>query len=181
MPDWVLANLWLEVSVSLSSPRCELPNLGATRRLATALSALVGAGDLVTLDGPLASGKTSFAQALCHALGVPKERRVTSPTFGLVHELSGRVPIVHADLYRIQNARELSELGLVAYRDQGYLLLVEWGGTHQASLGGDALVVAISLGPRRATLSASGPRSDEILAALVHRGAVLDAASPARY
>lgn len=145
------------------SVTCELPSERATEALAARLAPLLSGGDLVVLSGPLGAGKTFLARALCVALGV-EARRVTSPTFSLVHEFSGRVPIAHADLYRLRSPSELVELGLDALRDEGRLLLVEWGESYVEELGGDALLVELARSPRRAVISATGPRSARVLA-----------------
>jgi tRNA threonylcarbamoyladenosine biosynthesis protein TsaE len=97
-----------------------------------------------------------------------------------VHEFSGRLPIRHADLYRIGGERELAELGLDAARDDGALLLVEWGEPYVRALGGDALLVSLALDPRRAEITATGPRSRDILGDLAQSTAALDALWPPR-
>src|SRR5262245_20643367 len=117
-----------------------LPNRRATRLLARRVAEHVAESDLIIASGPVGAGKTFFVRALCHALGVPMSRRVTSPTFSLVHEYAGRLKILHADLYRIESERQLFELGLEEQRD-GALLVVEWGAPYLAALGGDGLVV----------------------------------------
>lgn len=157
----------------------ELPTQRATRALAERLAPLLKGGDLVVLSGPLGAGKTFLARALCVALGVDA-RRVTSPTFSLVHEFSGRVPIAHADLYRLRSPAELVNLGLDALRDDGRLLLVEWGESYVEALGGDALLVELALSPRRALISAAGPRGDHVLLALGAESEPLDAPSRPR-
>lgn len=121
-------------------------------------------GDLLVLSGPLGAGKTFFAQALCKALGVSS--RVTSPTFALIHEYVGRLPIAHADLYRLNSALELSELGLAELRDEGRLLLVEWGEKYLSALGGNALSLSFSLEPRHVALTAHGEAAGQRLAAI---------------
>ncbi len=109
------------------------------------------------LEGPLGAGKTFLVRALSRALGLPAAEPVTSPTFALVQELSTpNVPLVHADLYRLNNPNELTELGLLSARDHN-ALIVEWGKPYIDGLGGDALLVDLSRTPREARISATGP------------------------
>jgi tRNA threonylcarbamoyladenosine biosynthesis protein TsaE len=122
------------------------------------------------LVGELGAGKTFLARAVCRAIGIGERTRITSPTFTLVHEHDeGRLPLVHADLYRLQQPHELEPLGLREQRARGAVLLVEWGEPYLGALGGDALVVTLETpldGPRRARLVATGPRSQELLRAV---------------
>jgi len=148
----------------------ELPTERATRELAARVAPHLAAGDLLVLSGPLGSGKTFFARALCRALGLPPSERVPSPTFTLVHEHPTTPPVSHADLYRLRDENDVRGLGLDAQRDEGRVLLVEWGETYVDALGGDALVLELRLAPRRATFRATGPRSSAILAALGAQG-----------
>jgi tRNA threonylcarbamoyladenosine biosynthesis protein TsaE len=136
-----------------------LPDRAATRALAAKVAPLLAAGDLVVLSGPLGSGKTFFARALCRALGLPARMRVPSPTFTLVHEHDTSPPVSHADLYRLRDERDVMMLGLDAQRDDGRVLLVEWGEPYVALLGGDALIVELALDPRRASVRSTGKRS----------------------
>src|SRR5262245_35053105 len=124
-----------------------LPTRRATIHLARKVAPCLLAGDLVVLKGDLGAGKTFFARALCRALGVPPRIAVTSPTFTLVHEHEARVPILHADAYRLADSTELAALGLREARAGGALVLVEWGEAHVAALGGDALVIALAAPP----------------------------------
>lgn len=143
----------------------ELPNRRSTKKLAQALAATLGAGDLVVLSGPLGAGKTFLVRALLHALGLPAGEPVTSPTFALVNEYALGIPVVHADLYRLDDDADVEELGLRDVRRRGATLLVEWGERFVDTLGGDALVVTITLAagaPRRARLSATGPRGEDV-------------------
>lgn len=144
-----------------------LPNKSATTRLARDLAPLLAAGDLLLLDGPLGAGKTFFTRALSRALGLTTDARVTSPTFTLVHEYATEPPLVHADLYRLSDdERGVFELGLIGQRDDGALLVVEWGLPFLRVLGGDALVMSLVREPRSASFSATGPRSTRLLEAL---------------
>jgi len=144
----------------------ELPTRRATQRLAELLAPQLKPSDLVILSGPLGSGKTFFTRALCRALGLPQGKRVTSPTFTLVHEHDTTPPLSHADLYRLTGDTQVRALGLDSQRDDGRILLVEWGEPYVDVLGGDALVLTFALEPRRAAFSATGRRSSAILAAL---------------
>lgn len=150
-----------------------LPTRRATIRLARALAPHCLAGDLVILKGDLGAGKTFFVRALCRALGVPSRVAITSPTFTLVHEIDARLPVHHVDAYRLANETELEALGLRDARANGALLLVEWGEPFVGVLGGDALVIHLALSAagegaavREAHVSATGPRSRDLLAAL---------------
>ncbi len=144
-----------------------LPTRRSTIRLARAVAAPLAPGDLVLLDGELGAGKTFFARALCRALGVAASLPITSPTFTLVHEHAGRLPIAHADLYRLRDPAELPELGLRERRAEGAIVVVEWGLPYEAALGGDALVVELALEARGFTrcarLSSTGPRGGALL------------------
>jgi tRNA threonylcarbamoyladenosine biosynthesis protein TsaE len=144
----------------------ELSTRQDTQGLARRIAPLLKASDFLVLDGPLGSGKTFFARALCRALGLPSSIRVPSPTFTLVHEHETEPPLSHADLYRLATPGEVRELGLDEQRDDGRILVVEWGTPYIELLGGDALVVRLSLDPRRAEVMATGPRSRALLSAL---------------
>jgi tRNA threonylcarbamoyladenosine biosynthesis protein TsaE len=141
----------------------ELPTRAATRRLAKQIAPLLNAGDLLVLSGPLGSGKTFFARELCRALGLPRDTRVTSPTFTLVQEYDTAPAIAHADLYRLSGMEQVRELGLDAARDEGRLLVVEWGEPYVDFLGGDAVVLELFVDPRRAVVRATGPASRAVI------------------
>jgi len=144
----------------------DLADEAATVRLARTLAPWLSPGDLIILTGPLGSGKTFFTRALCHALGLPEDARVPSPTFTLVHEHPTEPPVAHADLYRLSQEDEVAELGLLALRDEGFVVVVEWGEPFIALLGGDALVITLALDPRTARVSATGPNASKLLQAM---------------
>jgi tRNA threonylcarbamoyl adenosine modification protein YjeE len=142
----------------------ELPTRRATKRLARALARALQPGDAVILSGALGAGKTFLVRALCRALGLDEGVRVVSPTFTLIRELPTVPPVAHADLFRLAHPEDAHELGLSELRERGMVLLVEWGEAHADALGPDRLLLGIELGPRRARLLASGPRSEALRA-----------------
>ncbi len=146
----------------------DLPTRRTTRLLAERLAASTERADLLVLTGPLGAGKTFLVRALARALGLPPGERVTSPTFALVQELPTQPLLIHADLYRLQAAAEVFELGLTEARPSA-VLVVEWGEAFIDALGGDALVIELSRAPRRAQLRATGPRARRWLAELQSR------------
>lgn len=98
----------------------------ATEAVGAHLADLVKPGDVVTLSGPLGAGKTSIARGLLAALGL--EGEAPSPTFAIVQPYEPpetRLPVMHVDLYRIDDAQEIDELGLDEAQGDS-LLLIEW-------------------------------------------------------
>lgn len=116
--------------------RIELPDLFATAALGARIAAELRPGDVVALSGGLGAGKTTLARAIIAALGHKGE--VPSPSFAIVETYDSpplRLPLVHADFYRIERPDELAELGLDDYR-HGAALIAEWpehagGFTHE--------------------------------------------------
>ena len=95
-----------------------------TAALGRQLAETLSSGDVIALYGPLGSGKTCFAQGVGRGLGVTEP--ITSPTFTLIQEYPGRMPLYHLDLYRLETHRELRELGLEEYFYGAGVCLVEW-------------------------------------------------------
>jgi tRNA threonylcarbamoyl adenosine modification protein YjeE len=146
-----------------------LPTRRATRRLAEAIGAALAPGDLVVLEGDLGTGKTFLVRGIARALGVASRVRITSPTFALINEHTGRMPIVHADLYRLGDASELTELGLGERVGSEAVVLVEWGERFADELGQAGLWVFLSLSAegRSATLLARGTAGGALLERVV--------------
>src|ERR687891_1525959 len=96
----------------------------ATEDMGARLSAVLRPGDVVTLSGPLGVGKTALARGMIEALG--HEGEVPSPSFAIVQPYEELDPPVwHVDLYRIEEASDIEELGLMDIREDG-VLIVEW-------------------------------------------------------
>jgi tRNA threonylcarbamoyladenosine biosynthesis protein TsaE len=96
-----------------------------TSQAGRALAAQLDRGSCVALYGDLGAGKTSFVRGLAEGLGL--KAHVTSPTFTIVNEYPGDIPLFHFDLYRIEDESELFELGWDDYFERGGILAVEWG------------------------------------------------------
>jgi len=83
-------------------------------------------GDIVALIGELGSGKTCLTQGLAQGLGVAENVPVVSPTFTLINEYPGRVPLVHLDVYRLSGPRDLEDMGYEEYFYGGGVIVIEW-------------------------------------------------------
>jgi tRNA threonylcarbamoyladenosine biosynthesis protein TsaE len=90
------------------------------------LGKLVQGGEIFGLCGELGTGKTTFVRGFAAGAGVGKEAWVRSPTFTLINEYKGRLPVYHIDLYRIGNAQEIDGLNLREYLYSSGVSLVEW-------------------------------------------------------
>lgn len=104
----------------------ELPDLNASQALAEQIAADLCEGDVVALTGTLGAGKTTLARAIIAALG--HEGEVPSPSFAIIEMYDPplvRLPLIHADFYRLKHPSEAAEIGLDDYR-LGAVLLAEW-------------------------------------------------------
>jgi tRNA threonylcarbamoyladenosine biosynthesis protein TsaE len=144
-----------------------LPDLAATERLARALAARAGVGDVVALWGGLGAGKTTFARAFIHARpGGEAVAEVPSPTFTLVqlYELAD-VPVWHFDLYRLTNPDDAWELGIEDAFADG-IALIEWPDRLGALLPAARLDIELGAGEqptaRQARLSGCGTWSSRL-------------------
>ncbi len=97
-----------------------------TRRLGKTIGAAVTAGTILALYGDLGSGKTSFVQGLARGLDVPDEYYITSPSYTLINEYPGRLPLFHIDLYRITNSVDIEDIGLYEILDDDGVVAIEW-------------------------------------------------------
>lgn len=138
----------------------------ATRRLGHALGRLAEPGDVVLLRGDLGAGKTTFTQGF--AAGAGCDELVNSPTFILVNEYRGRLPIYHADLYRLDDPEEVARLDL-SHASLDGVLVVEWPERGDTLLPEERLLVSIAIDGsvgRRFTFIPHGRRAATLVARL---------------
>lgn len=114
----------------------------ATRALGAALAAVARPGDRIALLGPLGAGKTQLAKGFGAGLGVTDE--VTSPSFTLMNEYTGRLPLFHLDLYRLSGTEDALAGGMLDEREDEGVTLTEWADRLDASLDADRLTIRIT-------------------------------------
>ncbi len=134
-----------------------------TLALGEILGRLARPGDIYCLLGELGAGKTALAQGIGRGLGI--EDPVSSPTFTLIHEYKGRMPLYHMDLYRMAAPEEGEELGLQEYFWGHGLCVVEWPQAAAELLPADILQVELRFAgdSREIELAAHGSRSQQIV------------------
>ncbi len=117
-----------------------------TEALGERLGQQVRPGMILAYEGDLGAGKTVFTRGLARGLGITD--RITSPTYTIVNEYAGDIPLFHFDLYRISCPEELLDIGWEDYLDRGGVLAVEWS-SRAAGLLDDALRIVIEKDPDR--------------------------------
>ncbi len=137
-----------------------------TDRLGQVLGRALRGGETIALYGPLGAGKTALVRGIAQGLGA-SPTAVTSPTFVVIHEYQGRLPLAHMDLYRISSLRELESTGLIEYFSGQTVTAIEWADKGLALLPQDRIEISLShrtAQSRTIQLRATGPTSDEFLA-----------------
>lgn len=120
-----------------------------TRTLGRAVSEALRPGDVVALAGDLGAGKTVFVQGAAAGLGVVQQ--VVSPTFTLVRQYAGRLPVVHVDVYRLDRVQDVLDVGFEDYLDGRAVVFIEWGDVIQGLLPESWLGVRLTLDDRDET------------------------------
>ena len=114
-----------------------------TEALARALASRLRPGDVIAFRGGLGAGKTAFTRGLAEGLNVTGE--VSSPTFALVNEYAGPVPLYHFDMYRIADANDLYMTGFFDYLDGESILAIEWSENIADALPEDAITITLEV------------------------------------
>jgi len=97
-----------------------------TLEMGRLIGAILERGDIVALIGELGSGKTCLTQGMAKGLGVEENVPVVSPTFTLINEYPGKIPLIHLDVYRLSGPRDLEDMGYEEYFEGGGIIVIEW-------------------------------------------------------
>ncbi|QUE86371.1 tRNA (adenosine(37)-N6)-threonylcarbamoyltransferase complex ATPase subunit type 1 TsaE [Exiguobacterium alkaliphilum] len=133
-----------------------------TQAVAEKLATLVTAGTVITLNGDLGAGKTTFTQGFGKGLGV--KRNVNSPTFTIMKQYQGRLPLYHMDVYRLEDTGD--DIGLEEYINGDGVAIVEWSNLIESSLPTERLAITIErVGDeeRRLTFAPVGQKYETIV------------------
>ncbi len=124
-------------------------------------------GDVILLIGELGAGKTCFVQGLARGLGV--EENISSPSFVLLRQYNGRLPLYHVDLYRLEKLPEIADLGLDDYFYSEGVSVIEWANRALELLPAEHLLIElkiVSARQRRIALTPEGVRYTELVTQL---------------
>jgi tRNA threonylcarbamoyladenosine biosynthesis protein TsaE len=121
---------------------CRSVDAEETRAIGERLAGVFEPRDVVLLFGELGAGKTTLVQGIARGLGIADH--VVSPTFTLVREYTGRLPVTHADVFRLERVQEVIDLGLDEVAGGDGVLLVEWGDAIEELLPSDRLRVELT-------------------------------------
>ncbi|MBW4827838.1 MAG: tRNA (adenosine(37)-N6)-threonylcarbamoyltransferase complex ATPase subunit type 1 TsaE [Clostridiaceae bacterium] len=142
-----------------------LKGLEYTEKFGYKLGSLLKGGDIVCLTGDLGAGKTTLTKSIAKGLDV--KDYVTSPTFALINEYKGRVPVYHFDVYRLEGIEDVIDLGFEEYFYSKGVTIIEWGDKIEKFLPEDILTVEMNRGKtdneRIVSIFSNGKRSETII------------------
>ena len=139
-----------------------------TQNFGTRLGKLAEPGDIFLLIGELGAGKTCLTQGIAYGLDI--HEYTLSPSFVIMRELHGRLPLYHMDFYRLDNIAEISDLGLDDYLFGEGVCVIEWANKGMTVLPEDHLVIKIdylSGDERSFTIEPHGERYEKMLKELI--------------
>lgn len=101
-------------------------NPDQTQNLGEEFGRTLNPGDVVALIGDLGTGKTCLTQGIARGIGIAANEVVSSPSYILINEYNGKIPIYHIDLYRLENSMEIAHLGISEYVESDGVCIIEW-------------------------------------------------------
>ncbi len=144
-------------------------SINETQNLGQKLGAWINQPLVIALTGDLGSGKTALVQGLASGLEVPAEYYITSPTFTLINEYPGRYPLVHVDLYRLENIHDFEDIGLDDLMYDQAVIAIEWAGKLSDGLPAEHLAISMEIidaDCRKLSIVASGHNEVNLIIAL---------------
>lgn len=140
---------------------------GETEAMGRQLGSILPRGSLVALRGELGGGKTCFTRGIASAAAPESAHLVASPTFAIMNEYPGTVPVYHFDFYRLSGDNEIAELGFEEYLQGDGICIIEWSERLEELLPKDHLAVTFEHcgdDQRRVVFEAAGQGSEALLA-----------------
>jgi tRNA threonylcarbamoyladenosine biosynthesis protein TsaE len=144
-----------------------------TLKVGELIGEILEPGDIVALIGELGSGKTCLTQGIARGLRVPDQLRVTSPTFTLINEYPGRIPLIHLDTYRLAGSQDLADMGYEEYFFGNNVVVIEWAEKIQDILPDKTIIIKLEYmdeSSRRIDFSGDPDRNTILLNALKEGG-----------
>ena len=144
-------------------------SINETQNLGQKLGGWINQPRVIALTGDLGSGKTALVQGLASGLEVPAEYYITSPTFTLINEYPGRYPLVHVDLYRLENIHDFEDIGLDDLMYDQAVIAIEWADKLSDGLPAEYLAITMEIidtDCRKLSLVASGHNEVNLIIAL---------------
>ena len=148
----------------------KLTTLDETSSLGQSLGRVAESGDVIALFGDLGAGKTTLTQFIGQGLQVPDSCYITSPTFSLLHEYPGRIPLFHMDLYRLSGEDDVIDLGFEDYLYGDGLVVIEWPDRLGALMPDNRLAIELTMtseSSRTAVFTAYGKKWVDKLAEIM--------------
>jgi tRNA threonylcarbamoyladenosine biosynthesis protein TsaE len=137
-----------------------------TRIIGENLGRCISSGILITLTGDLGSGKTAFVQGLAKGLEVSEKYYITSPTYTIINEYPGRIPLFHVDLYRLSDGDDFENIGLYDIIHNQHVVAIEWAEKLAGETFPEMLCIALDIGnndTRTIIIKAEGPGAENVI------------------
>jgi tRNA threonylcarbamoyladenosine biosynthesis protein TsaE len=163
------SNLFMNLNNTAGSPYTLYITSGSlkeTQALGEKIGRNIDSNTVITLSGELGSGKTSFVQGLARGLDVSENYYITSPTYSIIHEYTGRIPLFHIDLYRIREKDEIFETGLYEMLDRDGIFAIEWPELITDDLPSDYIAICFEFADddsRKIVITAHGEKAEEAI------------------